>query len=208
MSDVLAIGDWKTNSDMIADVARLGYLDGRVLDATYGLHGGFWKAWAPDELVANDLHHPADHHYSYREFPIRWESTFDSVVFDPPYKLNGTPALGDQDERFGTTRRTTREEVLEDLRLGAIECYRVAKRFLLVKCQDQVEGGKVRWQTDLVTEAVSGVGGEKIDRFDFKYEIRPQPGDRTQRTARRNYSTLLVFRKKDPRPRPRAEPML
>ena len=35
---------WATNAEMIEDVARLGYLDGSVLDVTYGL-GTFWKNW-------------------------------------------------------------------------------------------------------------------------------------------------------------------
>lgn len=204
---VFAAQKWTTNAAMIADVAKLGYLDGRVLDATYG-EGNFWSDWKPEELVTNDLFKPADHGHSYREFPIRWECSFDSVVFDPPYKLNGTPALGEFDDRYGVEKPMNREERLEDIRLGAVECHRVARRLVLVKCQDQVEGGKVRWQTDLVTRAVEELGAIKVDRFDFLYDPRPQPGDRRQVTARRNYSTLLVFRRRDPRPRPATEPML
>jgi len=45
------------------------------------------------------------------------------------------------------------------------EAYRVLakKGILMVKCQDQVEGGRVRWQTDLITEAVAKAGGRKVD---------------------------------------------
>lgn len=189
---VFAIGEWATNAHLIADVAKLGYLDGTVLDATYGEHGGFWKVWRPESLTTNDRYRDADYHYDYRAFPF-CDGEFDVVVFDPPYKLSGTPALGAFDARFGIEESMSREDRLEDIRLGARECFRVARRRLLVKCQDQVEGGKVRWQTDLVTRAVEELGGTKIDRFDFVSNGRPQPGNRTQRTARRNHSTLLVF---------------
>jgi site-specific DNA-cytosine methylase len=191
--EVRAIGEWATNADLIADVARLGYLDGTVLDATYGA-GTFWKVWRPDQLVTNDRWKPADRSDDYRALPWERES-FDSVVFDPPYKLNGTPALAEQDARYGTVARTSRAEVLEDIRRGALECFRVCRRFLLVKCQDQVEGGQVRWQTDMVTRTIEDVSGRKVDRFDFVSNGRPQPPGRRQLTARRNHSTLLVFGK-------------
>jgi len=222
VSEVLSIGTWRDNAELIADVARLpGYLEPErgdpwsVLDVTYGVAGGFWKRYRPATLVTNDLATEAemgsrvvpvetDHHWSYLAIPLDANS-FDVVVFDPPYKLNGTPALGEQDVRFGTTKRTSRDEVLTDMRLGAIECYRVARRRLFVKCMDQVEGGEMRWQTDLITRAiedrclcghdrethVTGVcedalacgcrgftGGRKMDRFDIPLAGREQPKDR------------------------------
>jgi len=194
MSEVLSIGEWSTNAQLIADVARLGYLDGTVLDATYG-EGGFWKVWRPEGLITNDLYKPAMWREDYRDFPP-WVGGFDAVVFDPPYKLNGTPALGEQDDRYGTNRRTSRDEVMEDIRLGAIECYRVCRRNLLVKCMDQVEGGQMRWQTDMVSETIKALGGRKVTRFDIPTAGRPQPPGRRQLTPRMKHSTLLIFEKR------------
>lgn len=195
MNEILSIGVWRSNAEMIADVARLGYLDGRVLDATYG-DGGFWKVWQPEILHTNDLHKPAAHNrYDYKNFVAFPDCMFDAVVFDPPYKLSGTPALGEQDARYGTDRRTSRDEVMTDIRDGAIECYRVCRRHLLVKVMDQVEGGRKRWQTDMVTQAIEELGGRKIDRFDIALAGRAQPGGRVQRTSRSKHSTLLVFEK-------------
>lgn len=188
---VLAVDSWNTNAHLIADAARLGYLDGHVLDATYG-DGGFWTVWKPDELTTNDRYKPADCRDDYRS--LGWApGSFDAVVFDPPYKLSGTPALGAFDERYGIEKQMSRQERLDDIVAGAVECYRVTRRYLLVKCMDQVEGGRVRWQTDLVTAAIGAAGGRKVDRFDFVSAGRPQPEGRRQLTARRNYSTLLVF---------------
>lgn len=206
MSDVRAIGQWRTNADLIADVARLGYLDGTVLDVTYG-EGAFWRVYSPPGLLTNDLHkdNPTGLHDDYRALSFD-DNAVDAIVFDPPYKLNGTPAMGAMDERYGTGRRTTRDEVLGDIIAGALEGLRVTRRYLLVKCQDQVEGGRVRWQTDIVTEALTGPRApespaptaRKVDRFDLVTHPRAQPAGRRQLTARRNHSTLLVFEKGRP----------
>lgn len=199
MTEVLAIGEWRDNAEMFAAIATLGYLDGTVLDATYG-EGTFWRDFRPELLVTNDLYKAADTGFDYRA--MRWcgnrhlpDGWADVVVFDPPYKLSGTPALGEFDYRYGIAVRMSRDERLADIRAGALECYRVCGRILIVKCQDQVEGGRVRWQTDLITRAIEEAGGRKVDRFDLHYTPRPQPPGRRQITARRNHSTALVFEK-------------
>jgi hypothetical protein len=203
MSEVRAAHNWPTNGHMIAEVAMLGYLDGEVLDTTCGEAGGFWKQWRPSLLVTNDYDPDvkADNHWDARRLPLP-DCSFDSVVFDPPYKLKGTPALGEQDRRFGTDKKTTRNEVLDLLLDGARECHRVCRSFVLVKCQDMVEGGKIRWQTEKVTQLLALYGARKVDEFMFMGGGRPQPEGRTQRTAYYRPSTLLVFAKteKDPRP--------
>src|SRR5688572_7157801 len=101
VQDVVATARWATNADLIADVARLGYLDGVVLDATHG-EGNFWTVWQPEILVTNDVNPEkgAQHQYDFRK--LGWgECEFDAVVFDPPYKLSGTPSLGEFDYRYG-----------------------------------------------------------------------------------------------------------
>lgn len=190
---------WGTNAKMIAEaVVPLGYIEGYVLDATYGPHGGFWRNYQPESLATNDLNaEAAMFHDDFRA--LRWaRGEFDTVVFDPPYKLVGTPAMGDMDNRFGTEEEhasLNRDGKLSMIRDGAIDCLRVTSKWLLVKVMDQVEGGRMRWQTDLVTDALCPLGARKVDRFDFLTTPRPQPGDRGQKTARSNYSTLLVFLK-------------
>lgn len=229
---------YRDNADLVAHVARLGYLDGTVLDATYG-EGTFWRDFKPETLVTNDLYKPADHAWDALALPCR-DGAYDSVVCDFDYKLNGTPALEEMDARYGVgedmVNRTMR---LDKMCVGAIECYRVSRKFLLVKCMDMVEGGKVRWQTDLVTRAVEDVGGEKVARFILHYVPMPQPpswkatpldtkvkprtfrsgtaetdarewvvsvgggevGESPQLTAANNFSTLLVFARKEYAPR-------
>lgn len=186
---VLAAHDWPTNAALIADVAKLGYLDGCVLDCAYGL-GGFWKLWVPEAFTYSDLLTGVD----FRAMP--WaDDTFGAVVFDPPYKLNGTDQ--GEGERYGVHLRASWQERMQLCRDGATECVRVLKPggFLLWKCQDQVCSGKIRWQTIDFTDHAAKLGLELVDRFDMLGTARPQPSGRKQVHAHGRPSTLLVFRK-------------
>jgi len=203
---VMAHGQWKTNAELISDVARLGYLkyEWDVLDPTYG-KGNFWTIWRPRMLVGSDLHPEKtqiDRAVDFTDMP--WmDETFDAVVFDPPYKMNGTPSLEDMDEAFGVnipTRWQDRISLIED---GVRECIRVLRPhspysdggFLLVKCKDQVVSGQKVWQTDIITKVATDAGLRKVDRFDMP-SYMAQPGGTSQVHSRSNTSQLLVFRKK------------
>ncbi len=194
-SPVMAFGAWPSNAEMIEDCARLGYLrpEWRTLDPTYG-YGTFWKLWRPTELVACDLdlaRSPAGFPVDFTDLPFRDEA-FDAVVFDPPYKLNGTPDPA-ADLRYGIQVPTRWQDRMALIRRGLEECSRVlGGGYLLVKCQDQVCSGRVRWQTDEFTVHARLCGLGKVDRFDFP-SYRPQPNGRRQVHARRNTSSLLIF---------------
>ncbi len=193
---VLAAGDWSTNADLIADVHRLGYLndDDVVLDPTYGL-GRFWQRWRPPFLMACDLNidrSPMVQSVDFTDLPFD-DREFDAVVFDPPYKLNGTPS-GKMDEDYGVDEVTRWQDRHTLIRRGIAEAFRVLKPggHLLVKCQDQVCSGAVRWQTREFADYAESLGLRLVDRFDIE-SYRPQPDGRRQVHARRNTSTLLVF---------------
>lgn len=205
---VNAAEEWEDNGALIADVARLGYIGGDVLDTTYG-EGGFWTRWKPKHLLVgctptavrawqNGVGGPAvEEAFDFRKIGYA-DAQFDTVVFDPPYKFNGTPAMGDMDKRYGTDKPLNESETLSLIYGGLCECARVCKPggHVLVKCMDQVVSGRVVWQTDLITRvAENGLGLAKVDRFDMLRTPIPQPPGRAQVHARRNYSTLLVFRK-------------
>lgn len=187
MTQVMALGDWRDNGEMIADVAKLGYLNGSVLDATYG-KGMFWKHWAPEALTWS----PRDDFTKLSYL----DNSFDSVVFDPPYKTTGTPSSAEMDERYGTTKYQPVLDLIDRVVAGLAECARVSRKYVLLKCQDQVVGGEVLWQTYIfVDEATNHLDLDLRDSFLFRSH-RPQPPGRRQLHARRNYSTLLVFEKR------------
>jgi len=192
-----AVHAWANNAELIRDAAELWLEeDWTVLDPTYG-RGAFWTLWRPARLYARDLNEqksegpPVD--FTNMPYPDR---TFDAVVFDPPYKLSGTPKMGEMDERYGVDEPERWQDRMEKIRAGAVECARVADRVLMVKCQDQVCSGQMRWQTDMVTEAVCGDREgrwRKADRFDLIGKSMKQDEKREQKHAFGRGSTLLVF---------------
>lgn len=191
---VLAIGAWRTNAELIRDVARLGYLDGHVIDLTYGL-GNFWTEWTPQSLMGNDISKARDSDCDDDFRRTRWaDDTFDAVVFDPPYRLNGTPDQG-YDDSYGIAQPTRWQDRMAMILDGVQEACRISRRHVLVKCQAQVVSGKVVWQDYAVVDAASYFGFQLVDRFDLVTPQRPQPTGRRQVHARRNHSTLLVFGK-------------
>lgn len=195
---IYAAQKWPTNAHMIVDCVRLGYLrrEWRTLDPTYGL-GNFWTLWQPTYLHGSDKYVPLSGAFRHQDdfCDLMWgDNSFDAVVFDPPYKLNGTPSP--EERRYGVEVPTRWQDRMTLIRDGVTECARVTKRkgFLLIKCMDQVVSGKVIWQTDEITRWAKLAGMTKVDRLDFLTDPRPQPHTR-QIHARRNYSTLLIFQK-------------
>ena|ERR1022692_269274 len=194
---ILTAQAWPDNGAMIADVAKLGYLKGRVLDATYG-YGIFWNQWNPPGLIGCDLVPSKVNERGvvadFTNLPFA-DHSFDSVVCDPPYKYTGTPTP-EVDERYGVhvyTRWQDRRQLILD---GISECSRVTRNYFLLKCQDQVVSGAKRWQTIEFSNHAATLGLTLEDRFDMLTTPRPQPGNRRQVHSLQNYSTLLIFQKK------------
>jgi hypothetical protein len=195
---VLAATAWPTNAAMIADVARLGYLqaDWHTLDPTYG-RGRWWTQWRPVSLVAHDLILDG---VDFRHLPEP-DATFDAVAFDPPYVSVGgraTTGLPDMHDRYGLTSAPTSpaglQRVIDD---GLREVARVTKPggMVIVKCQDYISSGKFWAGTHRTLTSALSVGLEQVDRLEHVGGVRPQPPGRRQVHARRNLSTLLVFRR-------------
>jgi len=193
---ILAIGDYKNNAELIEACFNLGYIQELVLDCTYG-YGKFWVNKKPENLVGTDIDPEKSltgHSVDFCNMPFE-DLSFQTVVFDPPYKLNGTPTFS-KDERYGVhtpSRWQDRHSVIEK---GISECVRVLKTkgYLLLKCQDQVVAGKVRWQTHLFSDYAEKLGCALCDKLHL-VGGRPQPSGRSQIHARRNYSTLLILQK-------------
>jgi len=176
-------------------VASLGYLDGKVLDVTYG-YGVFWQLYKPDDFTACDLDaekSPIGYSVDFTQLPFE-DMSFDAVVFDPPYKLNGTPTDA-VDERYGVHVVSKWQDRLQLMCDGLIECIRVSNKYVLVKCMDQVVSGKKVWQTIAMYEMAWNYRATLVDRFDMLVTPRPQPEGRRQVHTQGNYSTLMVFKK-------------
>lgn len=195
MTEILAAAPRPSNAELIVEARDLGYLhnDWLTLDVTYG-RGTFWNLYRPRRLVTNDLGKGTpDVRFDARQMPFP-DDTFDVTVIDFPYKLNGTPDP-DIDERYGVEQVRTRDERHDLMYAGLAEGIRVTRPlgFVLFKCQDQVNSGRVWWQSRMFAEHAESLGCTHKDSL-LKLGHRPQPEGRSQQHARRNYSTLLVLR--------------
>lgn len=190
---ILAAHPWASNAELIEACAHLSYLqaDLLTLDATFG-RGVFWKAWRPERLVTVDKRTTAAVRADFTRLPFP-DRTFKQAVLDGPYKLNGTDA--GEGERYGVDRYDSWQGRHELICAGITDCVRVLEpdSVLLVKCQDQVCSGAVRWQTDIFTRHAEALGCTKVDRLD-RLGHRPQPAGRRQIHAHGRPSSLLVFR--------------
>lgn len=196
---ILAAGSWKTNGEMIADAAELYFPPEpcTVLDPTYG-RGKWWTVYRPPLLYPHDI---ARDGVDFRDLPYV-DDNFDAVAFDPPYVSVGgrkTTTLLDHHDRYGLTNapRSPRgvQRLIED---GFQEATRVTRPggVILVKCQDYISSGKLWPGTYHTTDFGFRLGLELLDRWEFLGNgHRPQPKGRRQVHARRNYSTLLIWRK-------------
>lgn len=195
---VKAVDEHRTNAGLIDEAYTMGYIGERVLDLTYG-DGAFWEGACLDgdtkirSVWTNDLFKPADYCYDFRCTEFN-SAEFDTVVFDPPYKLAGTPASGAMDDAFGTDIERSRPEVYALLVGGLAECSRISKKWVLVKTMDQVSSGQVRWQTDIASDVMRALEFRKVDSLHLTGG-RPQPAGRRQVHVRRNFSSLLVFKR-------------
>lgn len=197
MSDdpIRAIGNRTDNAQLMLDCAALGYLPEPVLDATYGF-GRFWTKYRPTLLTTNDLETPADHAFDFRDMPFRI-GEFETVVFDPPYKLNGTstglgPSTLDVSYGVGGAYMNVAAKH-EMMRQGLVRCARVSNQFVLAKCQDQICNGSLHMQSTMLQLAANRVGLPLVDVLHVS-GYRKQPEGRRQVHAHRDYSTLLVFK--------------
>ena len=240
--EVKAISDATKNAERIEDLRILDYLndDMRIYDATYG-SGRFWAKWRPAGLISGDRHKNADVIADLGSLPFR-PGSLDAVVLDPPYKTNGTGGSHPSDRGYGVADRWKGVDARLAVYFDGIDEARrvlVPGGVLIVKCQDQVVGGKVQWQTKRIwlhaetrqfrqvdelfltsgipqprrakcetcgerlmagaTGVWSTIGGADSVTPDEKRVcggtgLSHAPLESMQKHARRNYSTLMVFR--------------
>lgn len=203
---VRAARDWATNAEMIAEVARLGYLDGTVLDVTWG-NGAWWDDWVPERLVGTDADQAKarDAAADFRALPFP-DRSFDAVVFDPAYVAPGgrkTSTIGQFNDAYGLLSTPPNpEENQAKMNEGLAECVRVSRGLVLMKCQNYVWSGRLFLGVVESIRAGEELGCRVEDWFTMVGEPGIQPKGRTrkdgkpvlQQHARTNGSTLLVFR--------------
>lgn len=205
MGTILAASQWPTNSHLIADCHRLGYLRDEwvTLDPTFG-KGNWWKIYRPTQLITHDIRID---NVDFRELPEP-DKTFDAVAFDPPYVSIGgrtTTTIPSMHSAYGMNQTPNTPQALQNvINDGLQEIFRVLKLrgVALIKCQDYITSGKLWPGTHHTLNHALNLGFRLQDRFEHVTHPRPQPprtdasGNPTpQRHARRNLSTLFVVTK-------------
>lgn len=186
--------DRTNNALAIVDAAALGYLDGDVIDLTVGPEAGFWTKWRPDRLTTNDIDPAvsADFHHDATATPFL-DRSFDTVVYDPPYGYRGTSRLA-SDRRYGLAGVYRSAAEIDGLLVaGTREALRLARRYVLAKCQDSNVSGRWREQTTLVANTATGCGGRVVGRLYVHGGHRAQPTGKRQVNIWTGDSTLMVL---------------
>jgi hypothetical protein len=181
------------NGDLIRAVAPL-YLTGSVLDTTYG-RGMWWTRLRPETLVAHDIELDG---VDFRHLPHD-DASFDTVCFDPPYVPRqgpNTAAPHEQEfrDRFGLAESRSGQELRALILAGLEECTRVARRWLLVKCNDYVNGRQFHLGHHLVLARADELGIRCHDLIVHHSGTGPGGSQiKVPLRARRAHSYLLVF---------------
>jgi hypothetical protein len=168
------------------------------MPVAYGL-GRFWCDLPDLDVHANDLHPDkgdTSHDFTDTPWPDRW---WPCVVFDPPYRIGGTPSTPEFDDAYGIEVPRPAAEVRALIEDGTREAVRLSSEFVLVKVQDHVSSGRLQPLTKWVTEVAETAGARLVDSAHVEAG-RAQPIGTRQVRFRHGYSTLLVM----PRERGRA----
>ncbi len=181
-----------TNADLIDKIRHLGYLDGSVIDLTYG-RGSWWRLWRPETLIGHDLETDG---VDFTDLPYP-DKSWDAVCYDPPYIIVGgrdSSTRKDFQQSFGINVHRKQSD-LDDLVLAGLkEAARICRGFLLVKCMDYVASAHFTPMTYRVAGWASEIGLSMHD--EIIHHAGSGPGGHnivTQKRARRAHSKLLVF---------------
>lgn len=201
----LIFSAWQASNDAVfPHILKLYVPQGSlVADVTYG-KGVFWKQVPQGayDLRITDLRDGVD----CRKLPYG-DTTFDCVVFDPPYMHTpgGTAHQNHQNfEQYYNNNGTENgakkyhEAVLDLYFKGAREAYRVLKAdgIYIVKCQDEVCANQQRLtHVELINE-LNTMGFVVEDLFVVLRTNKPGVSRILRQVhARKNHSYFLVFRK-------------
>lgn len=187
------------NENLLPHVMNVYAKDGfAIADVTYG-NGNFWKKIDLDKYKF----YPSDiktNGYDFRDLPYA-DEFFDMVALDPPYMhgSRGKPIHARLDAAYRNNHRDGYgTSYVHNLYLDGIkESWRVLKfdGVLLLKCQDQIEGGKNHFEHITFYNMALDLGFFAEDLFVLTMIVKPLMRHTYQLHARKNHSYLWVFRK-------------
>lgn len=186
------VGD---NADLFKEILQLYFADGSIIaDVTFG-SGAFWKKIPKDKYkcLPSDLKTGVD----LRDTPHS-NNYLDGFILDPPYAHSSTTKHRDDIAGFYNLNSIAGCEAISKLyKDGVSEAYRTLKvgGILIVKCQDEVVGGKQRWNHISIMSMAESNGFLCEDLFVLVRKNKPLMRHKHQVHARKNHSYFLVLRK-------------
>lgn len=184
-----------TNADLFSDILRLYIPDGSIVaDVTFG-KGVFWRNVDTSKYVvkSSDLMDGID----FRSLPYG-DGSMDAFVLDPPYMHDGKTVHKALNENYRNSHEptTSHASVIRLYCGGILEAARVLKKkgVIIVKCQDETEGGKQRLSHVELIHILILLGFEIVDQFVLVQERQPIMRHDYQKSARKNHSYALVAR--------------
>jgi tRNA G10 N-methylase Trm11 len=156
-----------------------------------------WMQWKDRKyrVHASDLNTGVD----LRELPYADES-HDVVILDPPYAHSSEAPMKESISRGYNLNSITggRKQVMNLYYEGMCEAQRILKHkgILIVKCQNEIESGKQRWNRNRIQQEAEDLGFYTKDEFVLVQPNTPTMRHQYQLHARKNHSFFLVFVKK------------
>jgi hypothetical protein len=184
-----------TNADQFPDILSLYVHEGSIVaDVTFG-KGVFWRNVDTSKFVLkpSDLKDGID----FRSLPYE-DKSIDALVLDPPYMHDGKTVHKALNKNYRNNHEptTSHASVIRLYCGGILEAARVLKRngVIIVKCQDETEGGKQRLSHMELIQLLGLLGFEIIDQFVLVQDRLPIMRQPKQKSARKNHSYAIVAR--------------
>lgn len=181
---------------IIKDILRL-HNGGRPFDADVTYSKGVFYRNLPQPTHKFDLSPQTEGviEADARNLPVDDES-FDSLMFDPPFKASNSKVKGIIEGRF--TAFASVDELWGFYADAIREFWRVLtpKGILVVKCQDTVSSGKNHPSGYVIQDCAYATGFKYVDTFILlARSVLLSPNMTTQKHARKNHSYFYVFSK-------------
>ena len=197
----------ETNYEAIKSIMTLYEIEQFDLDCTYST-GSFYDG-LPQPKIKSDLEPIGDDVILANSENLPFEDgSMKSIMYDPPfvivgktYKENkkGSSVIAKRFSGFGTF-----EELKSNYYKSLKELYRITenKGVVVMKCQDQVSGGKNYFSHILIMAMAEQIGFYNKDLFILTSKVRMNSmGGRwkKQQHARKYHSYFIVLEKRKPR---------
>ncbi len=200
MTEILYTGMVGHNADQFPQILQLYIPKGsRVADVTFN-KGKFWQNGLQDDydLLRSDLEPLAEEvlKADLQALPYKTES-LDALILDPPYAHSSTAPMKESISSMYNNNSITggSKQIIDLYYNGMLEARRVLKKggVLVVKCQDEIEAGKQRWNHIRIFQQAEELGYYAKDLLVLVQKGKPPQRHPYQKHFRKNHSFWWVF---------------